>query len=145
MAITTHMLCHPHYSFDYSAGVLELKQGNVNGTTGAVALLETAVELLSGLPAHTRRVHEATYFCLGHAYRKAGRYADALGAYGQSLALCPGKPSTLAAMAFTHALVGSPVKCAELCHAVLAQAADDTFTNKVSGASRCGSCCNTAS
>jgi tetratricopeptide (TPR) repeat protein len=125
----------------HEAGVLEWRQGLNAVATGAASgegslaaalgLWETAAQLVAVLSVNTQRAHEATFSCLGHAYRKQGRWGAALSAYGTALSLSPGKPSILAAMAFTHQLAGRPGKAAELYHSVLAQVTDDAFCNKM--------------
>lgn len=115
----------------HEVGVLEWRKGGKDAVMEATKYWEEALKLISGLPAHTRTAHEATYFCLGHAYRKLGLYEDSIEAYTCSLALQPGKPSTLAALAFVNLLAGHNVRAVELCHAVLAQGTDDPFVSKV--------------
>ena len=119
----------PHDPLVYhEAGVLDYRQGSVSQAWGHWTL---AVQAIEGLAPALRRPFEPTFFNLGHACRRLGRYAEALAAYGTARALAPEKPSTLAAIGLTHQLAESHGAAATAYHAALALAPEDPFASRM--------------
>lgn len=112
----------------HEAGCLEYRQGNI---TEAYTLFKFTAQLLSQTPQHLRKAFESSYVNLGHSARKLGLYEEAIQAYSSALALVPHKPSTLAALAFTHHLSRNYDTACSLYHAALAKVPEDAFCNRM--------------
>jgi tetratricopeptide (TPR) repeat protein len=119
----------PHDPLVYhEAGVLEYNAGLYQA---AASLFRVAAQSLSQSPHHVRVHFEATYVNLGHSTRKLSKLREAAAAYNVALSLCPGRPSTLAALAFTHQLAGDSERACSLYHAALSKVPEDLFCQRM--------------
>ena len=112
----------------HEAGVLEYNTGSF---PAAASLFRVAAQSISQSPHHVRGQFEATFLNLGHATRKLNKLREAAAAYGAALSLSPGRPSTLAALAFTHQLAGDSDKASILYHSALAKVPEDLFCQRM--------------
>jgi len=92
----------------------------------AANCFERALKLIP----HEALAHwEPTLFNLGHAWRKLGRYSDAVEAYQAALAIRPNSASTHAALAFTYHLQSRIDDAITLYHRALMIEPQDVFVN----------------
>lgn len=61
---------------------------------------------------------------LGHCLRKQGALQDALLWYNKALSMSPGQPGTLAAVGYTHQLMGNIPRAIEVRHVLTVVTAD---------------------
>ena len=119
----------PHDPLVYhEAGVLEYNAGLFQA---AASLFRVAAQSLSQSPHHVKTHFEATYVNLGHSTRKLSKLREAAAAYNVALSLSPGRPSTLAALAFTHQLAGDSDRACSLYHAALSKVPEDLFCQRM--------------
>lgn len=112
----------------HKAGVIEYQMGDY---VAASRLFHFAISIVQESPIHLRRPFEATYFNLGHCYRKLGMYLDAIASYTEALLLQPSKSSTFAARGFAYHLAQSYTSAIHDYHSALDASPDDVFCNRL--------------
>eukprot|EP01083_Nonionella_stella_P097135 273046_1 len=72
---------------------------------------------------------EATYFNLGHSYRKLRKYDKALQSYRKAASISPRRASIFSAIGFCFHLMGDPDSAVDWYHKALGLGSQDTFTS----------------
>lgn len=94
-------------------GTLALRRGDY---LSAIEHFERALSLVA---EDTLEAWEGTIFNLGHAFRKQGRYEEAIGYYEKARALSPKNPSNEAALALAYAHASDLHAAVKHCHNAL--------------------------
>lgn len=125
MMLRAYRRCPADSAVAHELGTLAFKQGQY---AEAVQWLTKA---LSGMPREYPGLWEPTMVNLGHALRKLRRFDDALDMFTRALGAAPEQPGTLAALAFTHHLMGNLSLAIENYHKALGLRPNDDFCSSM--------------
>ena len=125
MMLRAYRRCPVDAAVSHELGTLAFRQGQYNE---AVQWLTKALE---GMPREYPGLWEPTMVNLGHALRKLRRFDDAIDMFTRALGAAPEQPGTLAALAYTHHLVGNLNLAIENYHKALGLRPNDDFSSSM--------------
>lgn len=121
--LSAHKRCPADLSVRHEIGTLAYKSGRY----------EEAVQWLSQVaaaaPKTATHLWEPALVNLGHALRKLRRWDEALHVFQQALGVAPFQSGTLAAIGFTHHMIGNVGVAIEYYHKSLGLRGDDHFVS----------------
>jgi len=123
-----HTLAPKHPLVLHELGVVHYFKGEYE--SAAQVLASVARDEAGSAPSATE-AREPALVNLGHAYRRLGRYDDAIACYQDALAVCPHSASTFGALAFVYHLDRRMHEAIVHYHQALALRPDDTFTSEM--------------
>jgi len=109
-------------------GVVHYRQDRYQA---AVDCFQESIKLCRHQPERLRYAWEPAMFNLGHAYRKLGKYEDAIQYYESALSYNPKEASTFAALGLTYHLMGRIDEAIENYHNALGLKPEDTFASEM--------------
>jgi len=123
-----HAMCATDPLVLNELGVVEYRKMRYEDAVGCFV---RALQLCRGQPERLRLAWEPAMFNLGNAYRKLGRYEEAVQYYESALSYNPKEASTYAALGLTYHVQGMVEQAIEHYHNALGLKPEDTFASEM--------------